>query len=81
MRIIKSAKKTDEFIAVCGHCSSIVGITEDDVRWGNGSYLFTCPVCDHTINLGYDELDDMFPWIMEDEDEASSNNSVRQYEV
>lgn len=77
MRIIKAAKKTDEFIAVCGHCNSIVGITADDVRWGNGSYRFTCPVCDHTIDLGYDELDDMFPWIMEEENEIPSDNPMR----
>lgn len=81
MRIIKAAKKTDEFITECEHCGSIVGINEDDVNWGYKSYCFNCPVCDHAIDLGCDRLDDMFPWIMENEDEASSNNSMRQYEV
>ena len=81
MRIIKAAKRTDEFITECGRCGSIVGINEEDVRWGNGSYRFDCPVCNRTNDLGYDDLEDMFPWIMEDEDEASGYNSVRQYEI
>lgn len=77
MRIIKAAKKTDEFITECGHCDSIIGITPSDVRWGNGSYRFDCPVCNHINDLGYDDLDDMFPWIMEEDDEVPGDNSVR----
>ena len=77
MRIIKAAKKTDEIVETCDTCGSVLGIKEIDVRWYDSSWTFICPVCTAVNYLDAEEKSELFPWIMEDKDEISSNNTMR----
>lgn len=75
MRIIKAAKKTDEFITTCNNCGSILGIKRNDLsnnamiddnkcdEWTY--YCGVCKCCNHLNG----SLHKLFPWIMEDEND------------
>lgn len=82
MRIIKAAKKTDEFITSCKQCKSILGVREVDLKWINMNWAFECPVCDIINNIDNDKAE-LFPWIMEDENdwELPSDNTMREYSL
>lgn len=77
MRIIKAAKQVEEWQQICRKCKSIIGITQNDVKYDNmedENYVI-CPVCYETISLPSKDL--MFTWIMEDENEVPSGDSMR----
>lgn len=85
MRIIKAAKKTDEFITTCNNCGSILGIMRNDLS--NNSmvgdseckkWTYCCGVC-RCMNHLAGELSELFPWFMEDEihEEVQSDNLMR----
>lgn len=89
MRIIKAAKKTDEFIVTCNNCGSILGIRRndlnnstrrDDVECEDWTYF--CGVCSCKNHL-MGTLTDLFPWVMEDENDRQlqSDNAMRKHEV
>ena len=89
MRIIKAAKKADEFITTCNNCGSILGIMRNDLS--NNSmvsdsecrkWTYYCDVC-HCINHLTGELSELFPWFMEDENdrELQSDNAVRFHSI
>ena len=78
MRIIKAAKRIQEFELVCTKCSSVLGITPADVAPEYGDFTITCPVCGHLNKRAYTA--DLFPWIMEEEEndrKIQSDNSMR----
>ena len=77
MRIIKAAKKKDELVVTCDTCKSIIGLREVDVRWYNDAWSYTCPVCSAINYFVTEDKSDLFPWIMEDENEVQSDNSMR----
>ena len=79
MRIIKAAKQQDELIETCYNCTSILGVTKNDIHWESEGLAFKCPVCGKYTFYTNDDKDSMFKWIMEDGDEIPSNNTVRQY--
>lgn len=83
MRIIKAARKTDEYITTCNNCGSILGIKRNDLsnnamiddnkcnEWTY--YCGVCQCCNHLKG----SLHTLFPWTMEEVNEVQSNNSVR----
>ena len=78
MRIIRAAKQVQEIEINCGKCKSTLGITQSDVKPDYGSYNIICPVCGHLNKYTY--ASDLFPWIMEDNDndrKLQSDNSMR----
>ena len=83
MRIIKAAKKIDEYIATCTCCKSILGIRMSDLTQRTASnndtgWSYSCKVCNST-NYITGELTELFPWITEDENDRQlqSNYSMR----
>ena len=81
MRIINAAKKTDEIVATCATCHSVLGVREVDVKWYSSSWSYVCPVCCATNYFDIENKLELFPWIMEDKNEIQSDNSVRKHEV
>jgi len=78
MRIIRAAKQVQEIEINCSKCRSILGIMQSDVKPDNGSYNIICPVCGHLNKRTY--VSDLFPWIMEEEEndrKIQSDNSMR----
>ena len=75
MRIIKAAKKVDEFTVTCDNCGSVLGVRKNDLN--NSTHMgdnectewtYYCGVCsckNHLKGL----LSDFFPWIMEDKND------------
>ena len=89
MRIIKAAKKIDEFTVTCDNCGSILGIMRNDLT--NNSMIgdseckkwtYYCGVCKCMNHLA-GTLSELFPWIMEDENdrELQSDNTVRFHSI
>ena len=85
MRIIKAAKKTDEYITTCNNCGSILGIKRNDLNnytrkddVGCEDWTYYCGVCSCQNHLK-GILSDFFPWIMEDENDRKlqSDNIMR----
>ena len=78
MRIIKAAKLETERVETCWNCSSVLGVTMDDLKWENMAWSFKCAVCGKSNQYASKSKEDLFRWIMEDKkDEISSNNTVR----
>ena len=89
MRIIKAAKKVDEFTVTCDNCGSVLGVRKNDfnssTRLGDNEcteWTYYCGVCS-CVNHLKGSLSDLFPWIMEDENdrELQSNNTVRFHSI
>lgn len=75
MRIIRAAKQKEEAVLTCLCCKSIIGIRQYEIREERNDNYVECPVCKERISgLNPREL---FPWIMEDENEVPSDNPVR----
>ena len=75
MRIIKSAKKTDEYITTCNNCGSILGLRRNDLSHNSmiddnkcSEWTYYCGVC-QCMNHITGSLHTLFPWKMEDEDD------------
>lgn len=83
MRIIKAAKKTEEFTDICENCGSVLGIRRNDLNNYTHDtddaceeWVYYCGVCqaqNHVIG----KLSELLPWIMEDENEIPRDNTVR----
>lgn len=82
MRIIKAAKKVDEYIINCPYCGSLLGIREVDLQWSAGAWSYCCPVCSFNNHIDM-EKSEMFPWKMEGENgrELPSGDTVREYSL
>ena len=85
MRIIKAAKKIDEYTTTCNNCGSILGIRRNDLSNNtrkddneNEDWTYFCGVCSCRNHLT-GTISDLFPWKMEDEydRELQSDNSMR----
>jgi hypothetical protein len=79
MRIIKAAKLQSECRETCYNCKSILGVTTEDLNWEDMHWYFECPVCGKRNEYASSNKEDLFKWIMEDEEDAkvSGDNSVR----
>lgn len=88
MRIIKAAKKIDEYITTCNNCGSILGLKRNDLSNGTmiddsqcDNWMYCCEVCKSCNHIN-DSLHKLFPWTMEeeiDDREISDNNTLRKY--
>lgn len=88
MRIIKAAKKIDEYIATCNNCGSILGLKRTDLSNGTmiddsqcDNWTYYCEVC-HCYNHINGTLHKLFPWTMEEEindGKISNSNALRKY--
>ena len=85
MRIIKAAKKTDEYITTCNNCGSILGIKRNDLSNNTriddnecNEWIYYCEVC-RCCNHLKGSLNVLFPWIMEEENDRQlqSDNLMR----
>ena len=85
MRIIKAAKKTDEYTTSCDNCGSVLGIRRNDLMNNTMAddnnceeWAYYCGVCS-CLNHITGSISKLFPWIMEDENDRQlqSNNSMR----
>lgn len=78
MRVIKSNKKVIERVCVCHKCESVLGITEEDLQWRDGNWSVICPVCDARGYLTETDKGEIFPWIVEEQndEELSDNDAV-----
>ena len=85
MRIIKAAKKTDEYITTCNNCGSILGIKRNDLSNNTriddnkcDEWTYYCEVC-RCCNHLKGSLNTLFPWIMEEENDRQlqSDNLMR----
>ena len=80
MRIIKAAKRNEEYITVCSNCKSILGLVVGDLSNESGGFNFYCAVCGSRNHIKAEYKDTLFPWIMEDETdgkELQGDNTVR----
>ena len=79
MRIIKAAKKTDEYVTTCDNCKSVLGIKSSDIGQGRKEIYYYCAVCGCKNLLPCKEIEELFPWEMEEtnDKELQSDNSVR----
>lgn len=82
MRIIKAAKRPEEYITSCHRCHSVLGVREVDIEWINADWTFECPVCGIKNQIDQD-ISELFPWQLEEvEDEKiSDNHIVREYSI
>lgn len=85
MRIIKAAKRTDEYITTCNNCGSILGIKRNDLSNNTriddnncDEWTYYCGVCQCCNHLK-GSLHKLFPWIMEEENDRQlqSDNLMR----
>ena len=79
MRIIKAAKRNEEYVTVCNNCKSILGLAVSDLSNESGGFSFYCAVCGCRNHIKAEYKDTLFPWVMEGEfnEEIQSDNSVR----
>jgi uncharacterized Zn finger protein (UPF0148 family) len=78
MRIIKASKQLEEAKITCDTCGSILGIKYGDImNTGYATHYIVCPVCNKEVYTS--SAEDLFPWIMEEENETSDRDIVRQY--
>jgi len=75
MRIIKAAKKTDEYITTCNNCGSILGLKRNDLNNSTRKddaecedWTYFCGVCSCKNHIT-ETISKLFPWIMEDEND------------
>jgi len=90
MRIIKAAKKVDEYITTCNNCGSTLGIRRNDLVNNTmvdddkcEEWIYYCGVCQYGNHLT-GSLHNLFPWIMEEEvndGEIPSSDIVRQHQI
>lgn len=90
MRIIKAAKKVDEYITTCNNCGSILGIKRNDL-FNNTmkddnkceEWIYDCEVCQYSNHLT-SSLHNLFPWIMEEEvndGKIPGSDTMREYSI
>ena len=80
MRIIKAAKKLEECIVVCDNCKSVLALTTKDLENETNSYGYYCGVCGCKNHIKANNRNELFPWIMEDEEndrQVQSDNAMR----
>ena len=89
MRIIKAAKKVDEFTVTCNNCGSVLGIRRPDLDNSTHKedhecteWIYYCGVCSCQNHLK-GALSDFFPWIMEDKNdrELQGDNTMRFHSI
>ncbi len=79
MRIIKAAKKTDEYVTTCDNCKSVLGIGKNDITQERRDIYYYCAICGCKNHLQCQEISELFPWKMEEtnDKELQSDNSMR----
>ena len=83
MRIIKAARLQTEREETCYYCKSILGITKEDLQWNDMHWCFRCAVCGKYTQYATKNKDDLFEWIMEDQNDRQlpSGDTVREYSL
>ena len=81
MRIIKAAKRTEEYVTVCSNCRSILGLTVGDLSNESSGFSFYCAVCGCRNHIKAEYKDTLFPWMMEEEEDETKNETTPHLEM